>query len=253
MIDEVIRIAREAGAVLLAHYARAARGGIDVERKADDSPVTAADREANELIVERLARHTPDVPVVAEESDLPTFDVRRHWTRFWLVDPLDGTKEFLKHNGEFTVNIARIEAGEPVLGVLHAPAFDLVYYAVKGEGTWKVEGMESPQPVYSRQAPSDLPLTVLTSRSHAVGMDLDVLLPGREIAKVMAVGSALKFGLLAEGQADVYVRTSPTMEWDVAAGDCLWRNSGRDRPRTSPLTYNKPEIRNEGFVLGLDP
>jgi 3'(2'), 5'-bisphosphate nucleotidase len=255
MLASVRAIAREAGDVVMRHYARLAHEGAAVDRKPDDSPVTAADRASNALIVERLRALSPDIPVVAEESDLPPYSVRAYWTRFWLVDPLDGTKEYLARNGEFTVNIALVENGEPVLGVVHAPAFAVTYYGAKGTGAWKAEGEEPSQRLISRPLPPGLPLTVLVSRSHADDLDLERLLPGREVARVHSVGSALKFGLLAEGVGDVYVRTTGTMEWDVAAGDAVWRNAtaAGEPQRSSPFTYNKPDVTNEGFVLGLEP
>ena len=255
MLDAIRAIAGEAGDVIMRHYAHGETNPGPVERKADDSPVTPADRAANALIVERLREVTPDVPVVAEESDLPPHSVRAYWTRFWLVDPLDGTKEFIARNGEFSVNIALIENGEPVLGVVRAPAFAVTYYAAKGTGAWKAEGDEPPQRLISRAPPPGLPLTVLISRSHADNVDLERLLPGRTVGRVHAAGSALKFGLLAEGVGDVYVRTVGSMEWDVAAGDAVWRNSSEpgEPPRSSPFIYNKPDVVNEGFVLGLEP
>ena len=253
MLAAVTAIAREAGALLMRHYDRAANEGLEVEMKADRSPVTEADTEANRLIVDRLRALEPGAHVVAEESDLRPYDERRAWKRFWLVDPLDGTKEFIKRNGEFTVNIALVEDGEPVIGVIYAPAFDLVYRAAKGEGAWKIEGGDEPQRLRSRAPAPDLPLKVLMSRSHAEGTDLAALLPGRTIDRVIPSGSALKFGLLAEGVGDVYVRNVGTHEWDVAAGDCIYRNSAEHGFRSSPFTYNKPSVRNEGFVIGLEP
>ena len=253
MLDDVIQIARAAGAVILRHYGGLPGHDLEVTRKDDASPLTVADRESNLLIVERLAALTPDVPVVAEESPLPPYEERRSWRRFWLVDPLDGTKEFLKRNGEFTVNVALIDEGVPVLGVLLAPALDLLYFAERGQGAWKAEGRGPPRRIHSRPPVTSGPLAVLTSRSHAGPEDAKALLPGRQVAREVHLGSALKFGFLAEGKADVYLRRSPTMEWDVAAGDCLWRNSARTGLRSSPLRYNKPTLTNPEFVLGLEP
>ncbi|MFV1959327.1 MAG: 3'(2'),5'-bisphosphate nucleotidase CysQ, partial [Planctomycetota bacterium] len=244
--------AHAAGAIVLGHYERGAASGIEVTAKEDGSPLTRADRESNALIVERLWALTPKVPVIAEESGIPPYEVRRDWPTFWLVDPLDGTKEFLKRNGEFTVNIALIEAGEPVLGVLLAPALGRLYAARKGEGAWRHEAKAPAQRIHSRVPEADQPLVLVTSRSHQ-GAGIERMLPGRRIGEERHVGSALKFGLLAEGEADVYAREGPTMEWDVAAGDCIFRNSARQGQRTSPLRYNKPTLENEGFVIGLEP
>ena len=187
----------------------------------------------------------------------------RGWRRFWLVDPLDGTKEFLARNGEFTVNVALVEDGEPVVGVLLAPARRVLYFASKGGGAWKVDlaaagGAEraAPRRILSRRPVEDgRGLEVLTSRSHAAANEAASLLGGRKVAREIHLGSALKFGLLAEGAADVYLRRGPTMEWDTAAGDCLWRNSVPPGAplRSSPLRYGKPVLENPGFVIGLVP
>ena len=263
LVDAVVRIVREAGEVVLRHYASVDPSSLDVQRKADDSPVTAADREANALLVARLGALVPGVPVVAEESDLPAWEARAGWRRFWLVDPLDGTKEFLARNGEFTVNVALVEDGEPVVGVLLAPARRVLYFASKGGGAWKVDlaaavGAEraAARRILSRRPVEDgRGLEVLTSRSHASANEAASLLGGRKIAREIHLGSALKFGLLAEGAADVYLRRGRTMEWDTAAGDCLWRNSVPPGAplRSSPLRYGKPVVENPGFVIGLVP
>jgi adenylyl-sulfate kinase len=167
------------------------------------------------------------------------------------VDPLDGTKEFLQQNGEFTVNIALIERGVPVLGAVYAPALDQLYYGGRGVGSWRRSGRDSPQRVVSRPPLPGHALRVVESRSHP-SSELERFLATLPVSERIPVGSSLKFCRLAEGKADCYPRFGTTMEWDVAAGDCIFRYSGEQRERRSPLRYNQPGLRNAGFVIGLD-
>ena len=166
------------------------------------------------------------------------------------MDPLDGTKEFIKRRAEFTVNVALIEEGEPVLGVVLAPALELLYWAVKGGGAWREERSGPPQRIYSTAPAPGTPLTVVESLSHP-SAELEEYLKTIPVGRRVKAGSSLKFCWVAEGKADLYPRLGPTMEWDVAAGDCVFRQSGRDGERPSPLTYNKPDLRNPSFVIGL--
>jgi 3'(2'), 5'-bisphosphate nucleotidase len=247
--DALIRLAHlavAAGHAALQHY----HPDVEVTRKDDRTPVTAADFMSHTIIVEGLHHWDPTVPVVSEEGDVPGPEERAGWDRFWLVDPLDGTKEFIQQNGEFTVNIALIEQGEPVLGVIYAPALDLLYYAGKGLGSWKRQGSGPPERVFSRPPLPQHPLRVAESRSHP-SPELEAWLGTVPVSARIAAGSSLKFCWVAEGRADVYPRFGPTMEWDVAAGDCIFRNSGELGQRASPLVYNQPELRNPGFVIGL--
>jgi 3'(2'), 5'-bisphosphate nucleotidase len=246
-LHRLSEIARAAGAAILELY----DGNARVERKADQSPVTAADRAAHRVIFEALSAWTPTVPVISEEGQIPPFEDRRDWSCFWLVDPLDGTKEFLSRNGEFTVNIALIQDGEPVLGVVYAPAFDVLFVGGDGLGAWKQEGSGARARIYSTPPPQGAPVTVVESRSHP-SAELEEYLRTIPIARRVQAGSSLKFCVVAEGQADIYPRLGPTMEWDVAAGDCVFRNSSRTGQRSSSLTYNKPDLRNSSFVLGWE-
>ena len=251
MRSKIIEFAREAGRVILTHYRTHEDSEIEIIHKADDSPLTRADQDANDLILSRLKVMTPDIPVISEEAAAVPFADRRHWTKFWLVDPLDGTKEFIKRNGEFTVNIALIDRGIPVLGVVYAPAIDLLYEAERGVGSFRTRAGGSPERCVSEPPNTGDSLRVVTSRSHASN-DVADLLPGWPIRETIPTGSSLKFCLVADGTADVYPRGGPTMEWDVGAGDCIYRNSGRGAERPSPLTYNKPDLRNPAFVVGID-
>jgi 3'(2'), 5'-bisphosphate nucleotidase len=243
----VTGLAREAGRATMTYYNGAAVG---VREKDDRSPVTLADEVAHGLLVDGLRRLDPSTPVISEEAEAASFEIRRGWSRFWLVDPLDGTKEFIKHRAEFTVNVALIEHGEPVLGVVLAPALDLLYWAVKGEGAWREEKARPAERIYSTAPKPGAPLTVVESLSHP-SPELEEYLHTVPVARRVKAGSSLKFCWVAEGRADIYPRLGPTMEWDVAAGDCIYRQSGRDGERPSPLTYNKPDLRNTSFVIGL--
>ena len=244
----VIDLARAAGRATMTYY----DGTVDtaVREKDDCSPVTLADEVAHRILVEGLHRLDPATPVVSEEAAAADFEARRGWRRFWLVDPLDGTKEFIKRRAEFTVNLGLIEDGEPVFGVVLAPALDLLYWAVKGGGAWREDKGGAPERIYSTEAAPGTPLTVVESLSHP-SPELEEYLKTIPVARRVKAGSSLKFCWVAEGRADIYPRLGPTMEWDVAAGDCVYRQSGRDGERPSPLTYNKPDLRNSSFVIGL--
>jgi 3'(2'), 5'-bisphosphate nucleotidase len=244
----VADLTREAGRATLRYYNDEAPS--EVRQKDDRSPVTLADQVAHGILLDGLQKLDPSMPVISEEADAASFEDRRSWRRFWLVDPLDGTKEFIKRRAEFTVNVALIEDGEPVLGVVLAPALDLLYWAVKGEGSWREDRGGPPERIYSNEPEPGTPLTVVESLSHP-SPELEDYLRTIPVARRVKAGSSLKFCWVAEGKADIYPRLGPTMEWDVAAGDCVYRQSGRNGERRSPLTYNKPDLRNPSFVIGL--
>ena len=210
--EAVISIAREAAAAILDVYENA----FEVHSKSDASPLTAADLAAHHCIVEGLERLTPDLPVLSEEAaDIP-WETRRHWQRYWLVDPLDGTKEFIKRNGEFTVNIALIEKGKPVLGVVYAPVLKVLYSAEGGKA-WKDEcGMRKQIQVRDARPP-----LVVISRSHGNDPELQEYLEHIGEHQTTSIGSSLKFCLVAEGQAQLYPRFGPTSTWDTAAGHAV--------------------------------
>ncbi|MEQ8701642.1 MAG: 3'(2'),5'-bisphosphate nucleotidase CysQ [Bauldia litoralis] len=241
-LDAVVEIARRAGTRILDFY----RGDYDVEHKADESPVTVADRAADAIIVPALEALSPHIPVVSEERAARSMGEGC----FWLVDPLDGTKEFINHRDEFTVNVALIEGGRPVMGVVGLPVADRIYSAF-GPGTAAViEGDAAPRPIAARAVPAD-GLTVAASRSHANKEELDHFLEGRAVAERITAGSSLKFCLVAEGRADLYPRFGPTMEWDTAAGQAVAEAAGGS-VRTldgAPLGYGKPNFRNPHFLV----
>lgn len=229
-------LAREAGEAIMRIYA----GDFAVERKDDDSPLTAADIAAHRVIVSGLDALTPDIPVLSEESaEQAAWGERRNWTRYWLVDPLDGTREFVKRNGEFTVNIALIEDGAPTLGVVHAPALDETYWAWSGGEAQFATKYRSGN-LRTRQRAT--PLVVAGSRSHGdprMGAALDRL----GAHELLALGSSLKFCRTARGEADLYIRYGPTSEWDTAAGQCVLEQAGGAVRRMdgSVLAYNSKE------------
>jgi 3'(2'), 5'-bisphosphate nucleotidase len=242
-IPALMCLIRDAGRVVMAVYADA----IKVDSKADNSPVTRADREAETVIVAGLAQLAPDIPVVAEEAvaDGQAPAVGR---TFWLVDPLDGTREFISRNGEFTVNIALIHDGVPLLGLVLAPALDRLFVGGPQLGSW----LDTPggrEWIRVRPVP-EVGLTVVASRSHGDADALDAFLAGRRVAAVASAGSSLKLCLVAQGQADVYPRLGRTMEWDIAAGQAVLLGAGGAVCTLGgrPLTYGKPGFENPHFV-----
>jgi 3'(2'), 5'-bisphosphate nucleotidase len=244
-MERLRTIARRAGAAILQHYSPATTSVA----KSDGSPLTLADSAAESVIVDELRRWDPSIPLISEESEPAPYDERRRWHRFWLVDPLDGTKEFLSHNGEFTVNIALIEGGEPVLGVVYAPALDAMYLAAKGAGAWRTTADGATVRIEHGPPAPDQPLTIVESRSHG-SPELEAYLRTIPVGRRVRLGSSLKFCRVAEGAVHLYPRLGPTMEWDVAAGDCIYRNAAAHGQHASPLTYNKADLRNTSFVLG---
>jgi 3'(2'), 5'-bisphosphate nucleotidase len=248
LLPPILELAGAAGAAILQHYGPE----IEVRRKEDASPVTAADEEAEEVILAGLSRLTPEIPAVSEEA-FARGEIAAHAPqRFWLVDPLDGTKEFLKRNGEFTVNIALIEGGRPVLGVVSAPALALAYAGAAGVGAREWRGGKA-RPIAVRQAP-EAGLTVVASRSHGDAEALERFLEGRRVAVERQAGSSLKFCLVAAGEADLYPRFGRTMEWDTAAGHAVLAAAG-GRVRTlagEELGYGKPGFENPHFVASAE-
>ena len=202
------------------------------------------------MIAAALAQWTPAIPVISEEGGIADYAERRAWRQFWLVDPLDGTKEFISRNGEFTVNIALVDDGAPVLGVVFAPALELAYVAGRDLGAWRREGGGTAVRIASAPPAPGAGLAVVESRSHP-SPALEAFLRTVPVRRRIPMGSSLKFCLVADGSADVYPRFGRTMEWDVAAGDCVFRQSGAAGERPSPLRYNKPDLSNGDFVLGL--
>ena len=243
-ISELEPIARAAGDAILTIY----RQPFAVEYKQDESPLTAADQGAHEVIVQALARLAPDIPVLSEESDAETMQARLGWSRYWLVDPLDGTKEFVSRNGEFTVNIALIDHGRPVWGLVYAPVLDRLWYGGKGIGAWRVaDGTH--KAIQTRPHEAGQAWRVVGSRNHLSQATLDYLAPLGEV-ELVSMGSSLKFCIIAEGGAELYPRLAPTCEWDTAAAQAVLEGAGGSVTQLdgTALAYNKPDILNPWFV-----
>jgi len=222
LIPDLLALAKKVTAAVLSIYNAQASASHDL--KADGSPLTEADMRAHQLIHDCLRTLTPDVPILSEEScDVP-FSIRKDWQRYWLVDPIDGTKEFLAKNGEFTINIALVDGHHPVLAIIAVPTTHTIYYATQGQGAWKLTGeictALSVQPYDARQA-----LRVVASRSHGAHA-IERLNGHYADIELMRCGSSLKFCLLAEGLADFYPRLGPTSEWDTAAAQCILEQAG---------------------------
>jgi 3'(2'), 5'-bisphosphate nucleotidase len=252
-LPRLIEIAKKAGEEILAVYGTS----FSVLEKADRSPLTQADRRSHEIIAQALAM-LDDLPVLSEEGKSIPYSVRKAWTRFWLVDPLDGTKEFVNRNGEFTVNIALIENGSPVLAVIYVPVSGVLYHAEKGRGARRIKGgVTTALPI----AAGSGHLRIVGSRSHASAefTEYAARLKARyPESDFVSAGSSLKFCLVAEGTADVYPRLGPTMEWDTAAGQLIVEEAGgsvEEAGTRATLAYNKSNLLNPHFIAyrrGID-
>ena len=248
--QETRALARRAGAAILEIYA----GSFAIEHKGDDSPLTAADMAAHRVIVEGLQALTPDLPILSEESAGIDWSERKSWNRYWLVDPLDGTREFIKRNGEFTVNIALIEDHSPVLGVVLTPVTGELHCGVRDEGAFLESAPGAlPRPIETRAAAA-MPV-VAGSRSHAQERT-GAMLANLGEHRMVSMGSSLKFCLVARGEADLYLRLGPTSEWDTAAAQCVLVEAGGNvlDMQGNPLRYNtKESLLNPEFVAIGDP
>jgi 3'(2'), 5'-bisphosphate nucleotidase len=250
-IKKIIETALEAGKAVIEIYNS---DDFNLELKSDNSPLTRADLASHNLIKEKLLSLYPDIPILSEEGKDIGFDIRKNWKRFWLVDPLDGTKEFIKKNGEFTINIALIENNIPTLGIIYAPAFSdnhnnsgsfpgSLYYAEKAIGSFKqVAGDQS---VKLPCIPYDGNIKAVRSRSHASSEEEEIY-KKYVVKETISVGSSLKFCMIAEGRAQIYYRHGHTSEWDVAAGYAISKYAGAE---ISGLTFNKKDILNNSFLI----
>ena len=246
LIEPVVALARQAGDAILEVYA----SDFDVQSKDDESPLTQADLAAHRRIVAGLAELTPALPVISEEGGLPPFERRRAWPTYWLVDPLDGTREFVNRNGEFTVNIALIDQGRPVFGVVHVPVPARTYVGCEGRGAELRAGGEPPKPIHVARK-SARPVRVVGSRSHR-GSSLDTFIARLGDCDLVPMGSSLKFCVVAEGRADVYPRLGPTSEWDTAAAQAVVEQAGGSVVTIDgkPMKYNqKDDILNPHFIV----
>lgn len=257
LVNELVALVEAAGAAILEIY----RTDFDVETKSDESPLTQADLASHRTIAAGLAALTPDIPLFSEESELPPFAERSTWSCYWLVDPLDGTKEFVNRNGEFTVNIALIDNQQPVLGIVGVPVRDHVYVGVQGRGAYRLSRAENEADrieLSGRPMDESSPLVVVASRSHGgerLEQYLDALAATFGSVDRTPVGSSLKLCILAEGEADLYPRLGPTSEWDIAAAHAVLAAAGGDvwAADGNPLTYNaKESVLNPEFFAAAD-
>lgn len=265
-INEIREIALEAGKMIMEIY----RKDFTVEYKDDKSPLTEADTKSNEIICSRLAALYPEIPMMSEENKEVAYDERKAWEYYWCIDPIDGTKEFIKKNDEFTINIALIANSEPVLGVVYAPAIDEMYSAKKGEGAFievlSTQGTvvsKEKLPLKTNETPQEK-LSIVASKSHLSSETqefIDNLALNTEHLTLVSKGSSLKLCMVASGEADIYPRLAPTMEWDTAAADAVVRESGKmtyqyhptsDTQHSisdKPVVYNKENLLNPWFIV----
>lgn len=251
-LDLISSVAVTAGSVIMDIYGR----DFEVDFKSDESPLTKADSQANAVIIDALSTHYPQIPIISEENKEIAYAERSEWKQFWLVDPLDGTKEFIKKNGEFTVNIALIKKGFPVAGIVYRPVERISYSAELGSGAFKtLIGGETKRIRNDRHYLDEEKVSVVASRSHLTPEVADFVERLKESGKevdLISVGSSLKLCLVAEGSANVYPRFGPTMEWDTGAAHAVVLESGRNvinHETGESLIYNKPSLLNPWFIV----
>ena len=245
LLDLAKKAALAAGAEILRIYES---GDFAIEAKSDDSPLTLADKAAHEKIMSFLVE--TKIPILSEEGRDIAYEERSNWEYFWMVDPLDGTKEFIKKNGEFTVNIALIHKGESILGVVYPPVIGEIYWALKGEGAFKESNGSIVRLNTTKKTLTEFGVRVVASRSH-MSKETEEYMAQFSEAEIVSKGSSLKFLLVASGEADVYPRFAPTMEWDTAAAHAIVTEAGGSVVLTdelTPLTYNKENLLNPSFI-----
>ncbi len=248
LVSEVAQIARRAGAAVMSVYDNAE--DMPIELKDDQSPLTLADKASNDIIMSGLVQLDEKYPIISEESKQIPYEERREYEYYWLVDPLDGTKEFLKKNGEFTVNIALVHRDKPVLGVVLVPALNELYWAIKGGGAWLETNGETKQLKAATFTMDDPGLNVVCSRSH-LSDDTKKFVDNLTEPNLVAKGSALKFLILAKGKAHIYPRLGPTSEWDTCPAQLVLEEAGGkviDKETNEPMVYNKESLLNNYFV-----
>lgn len=249
--ETLIALSKEAGkAILEIYHDESAFDRVDF--KADDSPLTLADQAAHNVIVAGLEKATPEIPILSEEGKHLPFEERQHWSKLWVVDPLDGTKEFIKRNGEFTVNIALVENGAVVMGFVYVPVQDVTYYAIKGEGAFVKRGDAAAEKIeVAKFDMADEGLRLVCSRSH-MSPEVEAYVEKFISPELVSMGSSLKLVMVAEGKADIYPRLAPTMEWDTAAAQIVVEEAGGtviNHETGTAVVYNKPNLLNPHFIV----
>lgn len=248
-IQKIVEISKLAGKKIMRFYNKA----CDINHKHDGSPLTIADKNAHTIIVKELKKLFPNTPIISEESKIPEYKIRKDWQSFWLVDPLDGTEEFVNNRNEFTVNIALIQNAEPVLGVVYAPAQDIVYYGLKNRGAFK-QTISNTLPLYFKQKnKKEDSLRVVVSRSHLSDATKTHIMEisNKRKCNLIKCGSSLKICFIADGQADYYPRLEPIMEWDIASAHAILKEVGGgifDYKSGLDLTYNSKTLKYSHFV-----
>lgn len=246
-LESIISASRDAGDAIMKIYDQDDRG---IETKGDDSPLTRADLAANKILCDILEDIAPEIPIISEENKNLTYMDRAGWEYCWIVDPLDGTKEFIKKNGEFTTNVALVHRGEPVLGVIFAPALDEMYWASEGNGAFMELDGEVTEMVVADYLSSDKHLKLVCSRSH-LNEDTQAVVDQYDEPELVASGSSLKFMMIAKGEAHVYPRMAPTMEWDTCAAQAILQEAGGhviEAETGEPMHYNKENLLNPYFI-----
>ena len=248
MVKEVITIAEKAGAAILDIYNN--YEDVQIEQKADESPLTIADKAANSVICDGLENLSTKYPIISEENKAIPYEIRKNFNSYWLVDPLDGTKEFIKRNGEFTVNIALVHQQKVIMGVVYAPVLDEMYWAVKGEGAYRIRNGQEEKLEIKDFKMTDQQLNIVCSRSH-LNPETEQFVGELDQPNLVAKGSSLKFLIIANGDAHVYPRLAPTMEWDTGAAQIVLEEAGGkviNHETKDNLLYNKENLRNPYFV-----
>ena len=249
LLDSVILIAQNAGSKILDIY-NSNTFSDSIEFKDDNSPLTIADKASNEIIVDKLEKLNPSIPILSEEGKNIPYSTRKTWDKFWLIDPLDGTKEFIKRNGEFTVNIALIDNGEPIMGVVYAPILDTTWYGSKDTGSFILKDKQSEKIKVSK--PDHANTKVVSSRSHSNNPKLEEYLKQFTKYELIKMGSSIKMCLVADGSAHYYPRFGPTMEWDTGAAHAVVKYAGGNIyniDTDNELIYNKENLLNPGFIV----
>ncbi|BDD05955.1 3'(2'),5'-bisphosphate nucleotidase CysQ [Aureibacter tunicatorum] len=252
LAEELAKVAKQAGQAILEIYNDPAQSEC-VDYKADDSPLTLADKASHVVIAEGLEKLCPEIPVISEEGEQLDYQQRKDWKKFFLVDPLDGTKEFIKRNGEFTVNIALLENNVPLIGIIYVPVHDIMYIGIVGEKAIKIDGQNTHTLLEVNNKPENR--IAVRSKSHPAPEE-EAVLQKYGVTEEVSVGSSLKFCMVAEGKADVYYRHGPTMEWDTAAGQAVAEAAGArvfiGSTEEKQFSYNKENLLNSSFlVLGF--
>lgn len=250
-ITDCLPIIQEANQAVMAIY-QDQSGDYEVSQKADESPLTKADQAAHNAICEQLKAHYPDVPIISEEQQAIPHETRKSYQAFWLVDPLDGTKEFIKQNGEFTLNLALVHNGQPIAGIVAAPALNRIYYAHQSQGAFLWDEHDQVHDLrVSRFSQKASGLRLVCSRSH-MNADTQAFVDQFDSPELLSMGSSLKFMLVAEGKADIYPRFGPTMEWDTGAAQAIVEAAGGQvitHDSGQPLQYNKQDLHNPWFLV----